>query len=119
MPDFNYIVRSEGGARKTGSISAKNYNEAMDKLQAKSSVVIKLTERDTSFDFFKPFLERLALEFEARQPLTPNLIPFLRQFLHFLFSAISISSSSGLSDNKPEDQGIEDCFFNPNATKLF
>ena len=64
MPDFNYIIRSEGGSRKTGSISAKNYNEAMDKLQAKNSVVVKLTERDTSFDFFKPFLERLALEFE-------------------------------------------------------
>ena len=57
MPDFNYIIRSEGGSRKTGSISAKNYNEAMDKLQAENSVVVKLTERDTSFDFFKPFLE--------------------------------------------------------------
>ena len=34
MPDFNYIVRTESGTRKTGSISANNYNEAIDSLQA-------------------------------------------------------------------------------------
>ena len=88
MPDFNYIVRSEGGARKTGSISAKNYNEAMDKLQAKSSVVIKLTERDTSFDFFKPFLERLALEFEKFKTKVPlGILVFFTRQLATMFSA--------------------------------
>ena len=63
MPDYNYIVRTEGGSRKTGSISAENYNEAIEKLQADKLVVIKLDERDTSFDFLKTFIERLDLEY--------------------------------------------------------
>ena len=88
MPDFNYILRSEGGARKTGSISAKNYNEAMDKLQTESFVVIKLTERDTSFDFFKPFLERLALEFEKFKTKVPlGILVFFTRQLATMFSA--------------------------------
>ena len=33
MPAFDYIVRNEKGARKTGSISADNYNKAIEKLQ--------------------------------------------------------------------------------------
>jgi len=88
MPDFNYIIRSEGGSRKTGSISAKNYNEAMDKLQADNSVVVKLTERDTSFDFFKPFLERLALEFEKFKNKVPlGILVFFTRQLATMFSA--------------------------------
>ena len=88
MPDFNYIIRSEGGARKTGSISAKNYNEAMDKLQAENSVVVKLTERDTSFDFFKPFLERLALEFDKFKNKVPlGILVFFTRQLATMFSA--------------------------------
>ena len=88
MPDFNYIIRSEGGSRKTGSISAKNYNEAMDKLQMDNSVVVKLTERDTSFDFFKPFLERLALEFEKFKNKVPlGILVFFTRQLATMFSA--------------------------------
>ena len=88
MPDFNYIVRTEGGARKTGTISAQNYNEAMDKLQVDNSVVIKLTERDTSFDFFKPFLERLALEFEKFKNRVPiGILVFFTRQLATMFSA--------------------------------
>ena len=34
MPDFDYIVRTDGGARKTGTISASNYNEAIEKLSS-------------------------------------------------------------------------------------
>ena len=64
MPDFEYIVRTEGGARKTGSISAENYNLAIEKLQSQKLTVVKLDESDTSFDFVKPFLNRLSLEFE-------------------------------------------------------
>ena len=88
MPDFNYIIRTEGGSRKTGTISAKNYNEAMDQLQAENSVVVKLTERDTSFDFFKPFLERLALEFEKFKNKVPlGILVFFTRQLATMFSA--------------------------------
>ena len=40
MPDFDYIVRTEGGARKTGSISAVNYNEAIDVLETYKNILI-------------------------------------------------------------------------------
>ena len=88
MSDFNYTIRTEGGARKEGSISANNYNEAMEKLQADNSVVIKLNERDTSFDFFKPFLERLALEFEKFKNKVPlGILVFFTRQLATMFSA--------------------------------
>ena len=64
MSDFDYIVRTEGGARKTGSITAENYNSAIEKLQSQKFTVVKLNEADTSFDFVKPFLNRLSLEIE-------------------------------------------------------
>ena len=51
MPDFDYIVRTEGGARKTGQISAENYNSAFDQLQnQKSTFSLK------SFLFFFSFI---------------------------------------------------------------
>ena len=92
MPDFNYIVRTEDGTRKTGSISANNYNEAIEKLQADKFVVIKLSERDTSFDFFKPFIERLALEadkFKNKVPLSV-LVFFTRQLATMFSSGLTI-----------------------------
>ena len=88
MPDYNYIVRTEGGARKTGAISATNYNAAIEKLQSDNLVVIKLDERDTSFDFFKPFLERLALEYEKFTNKVPlGILVFFTRQLATMFSA--------------------------------
>ena len=87
MADFNYIVRTESGTRKTGSITANNYNEAIEKLQSDNLVVIKLTERDTSFDFFKPFLERLALEFDKFKNKVPLavLVFFYKTITNYVF----------------------------------
>ena len=95
MSDFNYIVRTESGSRKTGSISANNYNEAIEKLQSDNLVVIKLTERDTSFDFFKPFLERLALEFDKFKNKVPLgiLVFFTRQLATMFSSGLTIERS--------------------------
>ena len=95
MADFNYIVRTESGTRKTGSITANNYNEAIEKLQADNLVVIKLTERDTSFDFFKPFLERLALEFDKFKNKVPLsvLVFFTRQLATMFSSGLTIERS--------------------------
>ena len=92
MPDFNYIVRTESGTRKTGSISANNYNEAIESLQADKLVVVKLTERDTSFDFFKPFIERLALEFDKFKNKVPLsvLVFFTRQLATMFSSGLTI-----------------------------
>ena len=88
MPDFDYIVRTEGGARKTGSISAENYNAAVEKLQSQKLTVVKLNEADTSFDFVKPFLNRLSLEIEKIKNSVPlNILVFFTRQLATMFSA--------------------------------
>ena len=73
MPNFDYIIRNESGSRKTGSLKAENYNEAVNKLQSDNNTVVKLSESDTSFDFIKPFINRLALETEKFK----NKIPII------------------------------------------
>ena len=88
MAEFTYIVRTEGGVRREGKVEADNYNEAMEKLQSEKYLVVKLTERDTSFDFMGPFIDRLSLEverFKNRVPLSV-LVFFTRQ-LSTMFSA--------------------------------
>ena len=88
MSDFDYIVRTEGGARKTGSISAENYNAAVEKLQSQKLTVVKLNEADTSFDFVKPFLNRLSLEIEKIKNSVPlNILVFFTRQLATMFSA--------------------------------
>ena len=56
MAEFSYIIRTDKGSRETGNISAENYNDALEKLQKDGTAVIKLIERDSSFDFIKPFV---------------------------------------------------------------
>ena len=51
MAEFSYIARDEKGYRQTGNISSENYNTAVDKLQNDGLTIVKLTERDASFDF--------------------------------------------------------------------
>ena len=88
MPDFSYIARDEKGNRKTGEIKAENYNEAVEKLQNDNLVVIKLSERDTSFDFIKPFINRLSLEFEKFKNKVPlNVLVFFTRQMSTMFSA--------------------------------
>ena len=73
MAEFSYIIRNKNGIRETGDLKASNYNEAMLQLQNDGSTVIKLNEKDTSFDFIKPFTDRLYLEiekFKNRIPLS-------------------------------------------------
>ena len=60
MAEFSYIVRDEKGYRQTGNISSDNYNSAVEKLQSDGLTIIKLIERDASFDFVKPFINRLS-----------------------------------------------------------
>jgi len=88
VANFDYTARTESGVRKKGTLSANNYNDAMEKLQKDNLTVVKLTESDTSFDFLKPFLHRLYLEldkFKNKIPITV-LVFFTRQ-LATMFSA--------------------------------
>jgi len=95
MPTFDYIVRNEKGGRKTGSISAENYNKAILNLQSEKLTVVKLKESDTSFDFVKPFLKRLSLEFEKfknKVPITV-LVFFTRQIATMFSAGLTIERS--------------------------
>ena len=64
MPEFSYIARNQDGVRIENASSANNLKEASDKLLSDNLSIIKISERDTSFDFLTPFLERLNLEIE-------------------------------------------------------
>ena len=95
MPNFDYIVRNEKGARKTGSITAENYNKAIENLQNQNLTIIKLKEADTSFDFIRPFLNRFFLELERiknKVPITV-LVFFTRQLATMFSSGLTIERS--------------------------
>ena len=88
MPEFSYIARTEEGTRKEDSISAANIQEASNLLIAENLTIIKISERDTSFDFMAPFMERFNLSMDKlknRVPLT-SLVFFTRQ-LSTMFNA--------------------------------
>tara|TARA_B100000700_G_C14988456_1_gene830046 strand:+ start:216 stop:1457 length:1242 start_codon:yes stop_codon:yes gene_type:complete len=88
MSEFSYIVRTEDGSRKEGQLEAKNYNAAAEKLQSQQLVIIKLSERDASFDFMGPFLDRVSTSFDKLKNRIPlNTIVFFTRQLSTMFSA--------------------------------
>ena len=88
MAEFSYIVRDEKGYRKTGNLSSENYNAAVEKLQNDGLTIVKLTERDASFDFIKPFINRLSLEIEKFKNKVPlSVLVFFTRQLSTMFSA--------------------------------
>ncbi len=88
MAEFSYIARDEKGYRQTGNISSENYNTAVDKLQNDGLTIVKLTERDASFDFIKPFINRLSLEIETFKNKVPlNVLVFFTRQISTMFSA--------------------------------
>ena len=95
MPEFTYIVRSESGVRHEGIIEAFNLNEASEKLRSDGLTVIKISERDTSFDFLTPFLERLNLEIEKFKNKVPlsTLVFFTRQLATMFAAGLTIERS--------------------------
>ena len=95
MAQFNYIVRTQSGSRQEGNIDAKNINDASEKLRSEGLTVIKISERDTSFDFLTPFLERLNLEIEKFKNKVPlsTLVFFTRQLATMFASGLTIERS--------------------------
>ena len=88
MPEFTYIVRSEEGVRREGVIEAANLNDASDKLRQDNSTIVKVSERDTSFDFMGPFLDRLSLSVEKIKNRIPlSILVFFTRQLATMFSA--------------------------------
>ena len=88
MAEFSYLARNKDGNRETGDLKADNYNLAVEQLQADGLTVIKLTEKDTSFDFIKPFTDRLFLEIEKFKNRVPlKVLVFFTRQLATMFSA--------------------------------
>jgi len=88
MPEFTYIVRSEDGVRREGILEAANLNDASDILRQDNSTIVKVSERDTSFDFMGPFLDRLSLSVEKIKNRIPlSILVFFTRQLATMFSA--------------------------------
>jgi type IV pilus assembly protein PilC len=95
VPEFSYIARTAEGVRKEDSISASNINEASSVLTAQNLSVIKITERDTSFDFIVPFMKRFNLSMDKlknRVPLT-SLVFFTRQLSTMFNAGLTLEKS--------------------------
>jgi len=95
MAQFNYIVRTKDGARQEGAIEADNINIASENLRSEGMTVVKIDERDTSFDFLTPFLNRLNLSLEKyknRVPLT-TLVFFTRQLATMFAAGLTIEKA--------------------------
>tara|TARA_B100002052_G_scaffold107533_1_gene99061 strand:+ start:301 stop:1560 length:1260 start_codon:yes stop_codon:yes gene_type:complete len=95
MPQFDFIARTQDGKRKEGSIDASNINRASEKLTNQDLIVIKLTERDSSFDFMGPFLDRLTLKIERLKTRIPlkTLVFFTRQLATMFEAGLTIEKS--------------------------
>ena len=111
MPEFSFIARTEDGKRKEGSINASNINEASNNLSKQNLTVVKLTERDASFDFAGPFLDRLSLKIEKLKTRVPlkTLVFFTRQLSTMFAAGLTIEKSLSLII---KDSGEEFTFIN-------
>ncbi|MAX09996.1 MAG: pilus assembly protein PilC [Candidatus Marinimicrobia bacterium] len=95
MSQFTFIARTQDGKRKEGSIEAANINKASEKLTSQDLIVVKLTERDSSFDFMGPFLDRLSLKLEKLKTRLPlkTLVFFTRQLSTMFAAGLTIEKS--------------------------
>ncbi len=95
MGQFTFIARTQDGKRKEGSIEATNINKASEKLTSQDLIVVKLTERDSSFDFMGPFLDRLSLKLEKLKTRIPlkTLVFFTRQLSTMFAAGLTIEKS--------------------------
>ena len=95
MSQFTFIARTQDGKRKEGSIEATNINKASEKLTSQDLIVVKLTERDSSFDFMGPFLDRLSLKLEKLKTRIPlkTLVFFTRQLSTMFAAGLTIEKS--------------------------
>ena len=88
MPEFSYIARTQDGVRKEDVISAPNIKEASDILSSQNLSVVKITERDTSFDFMGPFMERFNLSIQRlKNRVSITTLVFFTKQLSTMFNA--------------------------------
>ena len=109
MPDFSYIARTQEGVRKEDIISASNIKEASDLLVAENLSIVKITERDTSFDFMGPFMGRFNLaidKFKNRIPLT-SLVFFTRQLSTMFNAGLTLEKAITFLSKEEKHKGFK------------
>ena len=109
MPEFSYIARTQEGVRKEDTISAKNINEASELLIAENLSIVKISERDTSFDFMGPFMERFNLSIDKlknRIPLT-SLVFFTRQLSTMFNAGLTLEKAITFLSKEEKHKGFK------------
>ena len=125
MPQFSYIARNAEGKRNLGNIDADNLTSAMELLASKNLSVIKLDEKDTTFDFIDPFIDRFNFAVEKMRTRIPLsvLVFFTRQISTMFSSGLTIEKSlhflSLEEKNKKFKKVIEDIENNVKRGLLF
>ena len=109
MPEFSYIARTQDGVRKEDVISATNIKEASDLLTAENLSIVKINERDTSFDFMGPFMERFNLSIDKlknRIPLT-SLVFFTRQLSTMFNAGLTLEKAITFLSKEEKHKGFK------------
>jgi len=109
MPEFSYIARTQDGVRKEDVISATNIKEASDLLAADNLSIVKINERDTSFDFMGPFMERFNLSIDKlknRIPLT-SLVFFTRQLSTMFNAGLTLEKAITFLSKEEKHKGFK------------
>ena len=109
MPEFSYIARTQDGVRKEDVISASNIKEASDLLAADNLSIVKINERDTSFDFMGPFMERFNLSIDKlknRIPLT-SLVFFTRQLSTMFNAGLTLEKAITFLSKEEKHKGFK------------
>lgn len=109
MPEFSYIARTQDGVRKEDVISASNIKEASDLLAADNLSIVKISERDTSFDFMGPFMERFNLSMDKlknRIPLT-SLVFFTRQLSTMFNAGLTLEKAITFLSKEEKHKGFK------------
>ncbi len=95
MATFSYLIRTPEGIRKEGELEAANLSEAQEQLRQDDNIVVRIHEKDTSFDFMGPFIERYnesVSRMKMRVPLT-TIVFFTRQLSTMFAAGLTIERS--------------------------
>jgi len=88
MPNYEYIVRTEGGSRVEGEIQAKNIADATEALQEKGHTVITLNEMEEGWGALGPFIDELSLALTRLKNRIPlKVLVFFTRQLSTMFDA--------------------------------
>ncbi len=110
MAVFRYLIRTGDGVRKEGEIEAGNIAEAGELLRKDGNVtIVKLEERDTSFDFMGPFLDRLNQKITRIKNHVPlnSMVFFVRQLATMFTAGLTIERAMHFLANEEKHKRLK------------